>query len=80
MHKHIKQGNTWYLSFFWERLVRIFDDTPSLSLILSANFNIGMENHHLRYGGFQLVMGVPQARCLVFVNGKIPSFEMDDWG
>ena len=26
-------------------------------------------------------MGVPQARWLVFVNGKIPLFEIDDdWG
>ena len=29
-------------------------------------------------GGFQLVMGDPPARWMVFVNGKIPSFEMDD--
>ena len=30
------------------------------------------------FGGFQLVMG---DRWMVFVNGKIPSFERgDDWG
>ena len=27
-----------------------------------------------------LVMGVPQGRWMVFVNGKMKSFEMDDWG
>ena len=33
------------------------------------------------YGGFQLVMEVPLYCWMVFVNGKIPAFEMDDdWG
>ena len=32
--------------------------------------------------GVSLKMEVPQARWMVFVNGKVPSFEMEDvnWG
>ena len=38
---------------------------------------------HIRqsYGDFQLVMGVPLDRWMVYFDGKTPSFEMDDdWG
>ena len=46
-----------------------------------GNAKLGYRTYNqstLIYEGFQLAMGVPQKRWIVFGHGNIPSFDLDD--